>query len=229
MPERHRVQAHACRNQGSGFPRSIAMTQRTGLVPSSTTMAAIAVLAFTVGWTPLAEADITRIVITRVESPTFEGVSFGAVGQYEKLVGRAFGEVDPHDPRNAVIVDIALAPRNARGMVEYSTDIYILRPVDPDQRQSQAVLRGQQPRQCLLLRPDERRRNAEATIRRRLPTPATDFSCARDTPLCRAGGTSPLRQAAAVKRSRFRSRRIRMAPPSSVPLWRNSHSTTPPR
>ena len=107
------------------------MTQRTGLVPSRTTVAAIAVLACTVGWTPLAEADITRIVIARVESPTFEGVSFGAVGQYEKLVGRAFGEVDPHDPRNTVIVDIALAPRNARGMVEYSTDIYILRPVDP--------------------------------------------------------------------------------------------------
>ena len=82
-------------------------------------MAAIAVLALTVGWTPLAEADITRIVITRVESPTFEGVSCGAVGRYEKLVGRAFGEVDPHDPRNAVIVDIALAPRNARGMVAY--------------------------------------------------------------------------------------------------------------
>jgi Alpha/beta hydrolase domain len=109
------------------------MTQRTGLIQSSTIVAAIGVLAFTVGWTPLAEADITRIVIARVESPTFEGVSFGAVGQYEKLVGRAFGEVDPHDPRNAVIVDIALAPRNARGMVEYSTDIYILRPVDPDQ------------------------------------------------------------------------------------------------
>ena len=56
------------------------MTQRTGLVPSSTTVAAIAVLAFTVGWTPFAEADITRIVIARVESPTFEGVSFGARG-----------------------------------------------------------------------------------------------------------------------------------------------------
>ena len=53
------------------------MTQRAGFVPSSTTVAAIAVLALTVGWTPLAEADITRIVITRVESPTFEGVSFG--------------------------------------------------------------------------------------------------------------------------------------------------------
>ena len=78
----------------------------------------------------LAEARITRIEITRVESPTFEGVSFGDVGRYEKLVGRAFGEVDPADPRNAVIVDVGLAPRNARGMVEYSADVYILRPVD---------------------------------------------------------------------------------------------------
>ena len=107
------------------------MTLRIGLIRSSRTTAAIAVVAFSIGWTPYAQADITRIAITRIESPTFEGVSFGAVGQYEKLVGRAFGEVDPHDPRNAVIVDIALAPRNARGMVEYSTDIYILRPVNP--------------------------------------------------------------------------------------------------
>jgi hypothetical protein len=78
----------------------------------------------------VAEARITRIVITRTESPTFGGASFGSAGAYEKLVGRAYGEADPSDRRNAVITDIALAPRNARGMVEYSTDIYILRPVD---------------------------------------------------------------------------------------------------
>ena len=78
----------------------------------------------------LAEAHITRIDVTRVESPAFGGTPFGEAGPYEKVVGRAFGEVDPRDPRNAVIVDINLAPRNARGMVEYSTDIYILRPVD---------------------------------------------------------------------------------------------------
>ncbi len=80
--------------------------------------------------TPEAQARITRIEISRVESPTFEGASFGDVGRYEKLVGRAYGEVDPADRRNRLIVDIGLAPRNARGMVEYSTDIYILRPVD---------------------------------------------------------------------------------------------------
>jgi hypothetical protein len=37
----------------------------------------------------LAEARITRIEITGIESPTFAGSSFGRVGQYEKLVGRA--------------------------------------------------------------------------------------------------------------------------------------------
>src|SRR5258706_4647265 len=70
-----------------------------------------------------ADARITKIQIARVEKPTFEGTAFGAVGPYEKLVGRAFGEVDPKDPRNAVIVDIAHAPKNARGMVQYDTDI----------------------------------------------------------------------------------------------------------
>jgi hypothetical protein len=78
----------------------------------------------------LAEARITRIEITGIESPTFAGSSFGSVGQYEKLVGRAYGEVDPSDPKNSIIADIGLAPRNAAGMVEYSTDIFILRPVD---------------------------------------------------------------------------------------------------
>ena len=104
---------------------------RTLLKSMPRPLAAIAAGAFALlGWSALAEAHITRIEIIRVESPTFEGVSFGEVGPYEKLGGRAFGEVDPRDPRNAVIADIKLAPRNARGMVEYSTDVYILRPVD---------------------------------------------------------------------------------------------------
>ncbi len=76
------------------------------------------------------DAQVTRIEITRAESPTFEGRVFGDVGQYEKLVGVAFGEVDPTDRRNALITDIDLAPRDDRGKVEYETDIYILRPVD---------------------------------------------------------------------------------------------------
>src|SRR6187401_1262271 len=77
-----------------------------------------------------AEAGIIRFVVTSVERPTFEGTSFGTVGQYEKLRGRAFGEVDPNDPRNAIITDIEFAPRNARGMVEYSMDVLVLKPID---------------------------------------------------------------------------------------------------
>ena len=68
------------------------------------------------------------------------------VGQYEKIVGMAYGELDPHDPKNAVIVDIQLAPRNASGNVEYSHDFYILKPHRPDQGRAQADVRAAQSR-----------------------------------------------------------------------------------
>jgi hypothetical protein len=76
------------------------------------------------------DARITRIQITTKESPTFGGYSWPGVGQYEKIVGKAFGEVDPADSKNSVIVDILLAPRNSNGRVEYSFDFYILKPID---------------------------------------------------------------------------------------------------
>ena len=79
----------------------------------------------------LAQRGIKRIVIdpARSESPTFGGLSFGSVGQYEKLRGTASGELDPADPLNAVITDLQLAPVNDQGMVEYSMDIFILKPI----------------------------------------------------------------------------------------------------
>jgi hypothetical protein len=70
-----------------------------------------------------------RIEIERVE-PAFEGCEFGDVGAYEKVVGRAFGTVDPAHPLNRVIVDLDHAPVNADGLVEYSTDFCLLKPVD---------------------------------------------------------------------------------------------------
>ena len=60
-----------------------------------------------------------------------DGASFGAVGAYERVIGTATGEVDPNAPGNKGIALIDKAPRNARGMVEYSTAIFILRPKDP--------------------------------------------------------------------------------------------------
>ena len=97
----------------------------------STTALALAIAAVPMFAFQSAESRITRIEITSTESPTFEGRSFGAVGAYEKLRGKAYGELNPADPRNAVITDIELAARNPlTGRVDYSMDIYILRPVN---------------------------------------------------------------------------------------------------
>jgi hypothetical protein len=76
-----------------------------------------------------AEARITKIQITS-RAVAFDGASFGTVGQYETLRGVAWGEVDPNDPLNEVITDIKLAPRNARGMVDYNMDFWINKPLD---------------------------------------------------------------------------------------------------
>ncbi len=75
-------------------------------------------------------AKITKIEITKTE-PAYGGATFGAAGTYERVIGVAYGEVDPKAPGDKIIQDIELAPRNARGMVEYSTDIDIVRPADP--------------------------------------------------------------------------------------------------
>ena len=87
------------------------------------------IAAALVGVGQSADARITQFQITS-QTLAFGGTSFGAVGQYETIIGRASGEVDPTDPLNAVITDVQLAPRNVRGMVEYSMDVVITKPVD---------------------------------------------------------------------------------------------------
>ena len=83
---------------------------------------------------PLVTADVsaqvTRIDFQVVESPAFDGQSFGDIGQYERLRGVAYGEVDPNDVRHREIVNIPEAPLNTRGRVEYSTTVEIYRPID---------------------------------------------------------------------------------------------------
>lgn len=74
-------------------------------------------------------SDVTRIEIT-AHGPFAEGHEFGAAGAYEKLVGRLYVEVSPDDPANRRIVDLRLAPRNARDKVEFWTDFFLLKPVD---------------------------------------------------------------------------------------------------
>ncbi|MDZ4799286.1 MAG: alpha/beta hydrolase domain-containing protein [Bryobacteraceae bacterium] len=76
-----------------------------------------------------ASAAVVRLdIIDR--SPVLDGRAFGKAGAYERLKGKALLAVDPKLAANQRIVDLKLAPRNAEGLVEFSTDIFILRPVD---------------------------------------------------------------------------------------------------
>ena len=62
--------------------------------------------------------------------PFADGHSFGDSGPYERLIGRAHFAVDPNATAQAGIVDIDKAPVNNIGLVEYSTDVFILQPVE---------------------------------------------------------------------------------------------------
>src|SRR5829696_933259 len=78
----------------------------------------------------LADARVVRLRIERREV-VLNGRTFGAAGPYEKLVGKVDFGLDPSLPANGIIVDLTLAPRNARGEVESSADFYMLKPIEP--------------------------------------------------------------------------------------------------
>jgi len=82
----------------------------------SLTLAALA-LAATAG------AEVTRVDVAR-------RMDLGSTG-YEKIVGTIHFAVDPRDPRNSRVVDLDKAPLDANGRVEFSSDLYILRPKAP--------------------------------------------------------------------------------------------------
>jgi len=97
--------------------------------PRRSTAIAAVIVAAVLGWTPSADARVTRIVIDAVVSPAFDGQAFGAAGAYETIAGRAFGELDPRHDRNAIIQDIELA-RDADGKVRYVATFFLVKPVD---------------------------------------------------------------------------------------------------
>ena len=78
---------------------------------------------------PAADARVVRIVVERT-TPYAGGEAFGDVGPFERLDGTVHMEVDPGDPLNAVIVNLDRAPRNERGLVEFSAPFFIVKPVD---------------------------------------------------------------------------------------------------
>src|ERR1051326_7941103 len=82
-----------------------------------------------------------RVVRVEIASRTDidSGKPFGAVGAYEKITGRVYFAVDPANVHNQQIVDLDKAPRNAHGEVEFSADLYLLKPKDMA-KGNQAVL-----------------------------------------------------------------------------------------
>ena len=107
------------------------------------TKLSVAAIATALAWAAPADARVTKIVIDLKVSPAFCAVppgsppgtppvcpSYGEVGQYETLTGRAFGELDPHDSQNEEITDLKKAKRNKKGKVEYVATFHIVKPIE---------------------------------------------------------------------------------------------------
>ena len=87
----------------------------------------LALSALVLGVGGAADARVTRVVIDEtLAMPSAPGV--GPIA-YEQVAGRAFGELDPKLPGNALIQDIDLAA-DADGKVRYVASFVIYKPVD---------------------------------------------------------------------------------------------------
>lgn len=93
-------------------------------------MRRMTVLIGLLAMTSPALAQVSRFEVTE-DVTAFAGRSFGSVGAYRRITARATIALDPADPHNAVITDLAVAPKNADGKVEATADVVILTPADP--------------------------------------------------------------------------------------------------
>jgi hypothetical protein len=80
---------------------------------------------------PPAEGRVTRIIANATADPD-PVLTDAAPFPIKRITGRAFGELDPKDPHNAIIQDIRLAPRNKKGKVEYQATFQLILPSDPE-------------------------------------------------------------------------------------------------
>src|SRR3982750_678520 len=102
-----------------------------------------AALLLTIGAVaPDASAQVVRLeIVSRAPGPPPARGNSGAA-PYEILRGRIHGEVDPRDPHNRIIQDLDLAPRNARGKVEYVATFALARPIDPARASGVLIYQG---------------------------------------------------------------------------------------
>ncbi len=82
---------------------------------------ALAVLVVLMLFATVASAAVLKVEVRRQDD----------FGTYERLIGRVYFGVDPRDPANRGIADLALAPTNGAGLVEFSSDMLVFRPKAP--------------------------------------------------------------------------------------------------
>ncbi len=78
----------------------------------------------------LLPAAVHRVHVVE-RSDVLGGKNLGPAGPYERIVAKVQFRVDPKAEANRIISDIDVAPRNAEGLVEFSADLYVLKPRDP--------------------------------------------------------------------------------------------------
>ena len=85
----------------------------------------------------LLAAALARAAVTRVEIAQRSDI---AIVNYEQITGKVYFAVDPKLAANKIIVDIDRAPKNAQGLVEFSADLFVLRPKDAAKSNGTALL-----------------------------------------------------------------------------------------
>ena len=80
----------------------------------------------------LAHAAVTRVEVTqRADMPQVN---------YEQITAKVYFAVDPKLAANKIIVDLDRAPRNDKGLVEFSSDLVVMQPKDPSKSNGTALL-----------------------------------------------------------------------------------------
>ena len=91
--------------------------------------------AFAAAFLLLVLADRTAAEVVRIDVRSRDDW-----GTHERVVGRVYFAIDPSLPANKAIADLDRAPRNARGQVEFSSDLLFFRPKDSRQARGTVFL-----------------------------------------------------------------------------------------
>ena len=107
----------------------MAKTRRGRVAPGAANVRiTAAALVLALAATSAARAGVERVEVLE-RTPFAAGAPFGASGAYEKIRGVAHFALDPQAAANAAVVDLKLAPRDARGRVLFDSEFLLLRPV----------------------------------------------------------------------------------------------------